>query len=282
MQVGEWLRPSCPHLRQAQVFDPSCRNPLDKRGCARHIVLMKKLRRGLEGAAIGGGLSVAIIGFLAFAHAQAHLSSDTRCFVSILHTQWPKWIGCAMAAQESLAGGLIGFAGVIFAAWLAYSGAQDQLRNTNEQLRKSERLRAEERVNETARDIRTLNAARNYLTSFAKRFPGPNQANFTHFNFHEALLQLYQRAHVYVSESASAAPGEFGIRILTVMWRIQFLAENVKVRTEKNLMSFHDLKEEIRDCIIEIWRIIDDLADEICRRESQYAERIEELKRLSS
>jgi hypothetical protein len=185
---------------------------------------MKNLRRWLEGVAIGGGLSVAVIGLLAFAHAQAHLSSDTRCFEGILHTQWPKWIGCAMAAHESLAGGLIGFAGVIFAAWLAYSGAQDQLRNTNEQLRKSERLRAEERINETARDIRTLNAARNYLTSFARRFPGPNQANFTDFNFHEALLQLYQRAHVYVSESASAAPGEFGIRILTVMWRIQFLA----------------------------------------------------------
>jgi hypothetical protein len=230
-----------------------------------------KVPRWLTVVAVAGGLPLVVIGLLAFADTYAHINSGARCFDTIRSAQFPKWVGCVMAAHESLAGGLIGFAGAIIAAWVAYSAVQDQLRNTNEQLRKAERLRAEERINEAARDIRTLNAARNYLTSFAKRFPEPNHVNFNDFDFAEALSQLYQRAHVYISESASAAPGEFGIRILTVMWRIQFLAENVKARKEKGLLSLQDLKEEIRDSIIETWRIIDDLADEIKRRERQYA-----------
>jgi hypothetical protein len=63
---------------------------------------------------------------------------------------------------------------------------------------------------------------------------------------------------------------------------MQTLAENVQAREEKGRMSFQDLKDEIRDSVLEIWRIIDDLADEIKRRESQYAERIEQLQLLSS
>src|SRR5258708_30830297 len=109
------------------------------------------------------GVAAGVIGLLAFAHTYAHINSDARCFETVRSAQFPKWVGCTMAAHENLAGGLIGFAGAIFAAWLAYSGAQDQLRNTNEQLRATERLRAEERISEAARDIRTLNAARNYF-----------------------------------------------------------------------------------------------------------------------
>ena len=63
---------------------------------------------------------------------------------------------------------------------------------------------------------------------------------------------------------------------------MQTLAENVQAREEKARMSFQDLKDEIRDSVLEIWRTIDDLADEIKRRESQYAERIEQLQLLSS
>jgi hypothetical protein len=206
-----------------------------------------KIPRWLTVVGVGGGLTLIVIGLLAFAHTYAHINGNARCFETVRSAQFPKWVGCTMAAHENLAGGLIGFAGAIFAAWLAYSGAQDQLRNTNEQLRATERLRAEERISEAARDIRTLNAARNYLASLARRFPEPNRVNFNDHDFAQTLLHLYQRAHVYISQSASTAPGEFGFRILTVMWRMQTLAENVQAREEKGRMSFQDLKEEIRD-----------------------------------
>lgn len=83
-----------------------------------------KVPRWITGIIIAVGLTFIVISLLGFAHA---FSNSTRCFETFAGTQWPKWIGCAMAAHENLAGGLIGLAGAIFAAWLAYSGAQDQL-----------------------------------------------------------------------------------------------------------------------------------------------------------
>jgi hypothetical protein len=166
-------------------------------------------------------------------------------------------------------GSIVGAAMTVVAALVAWFAVQQQIRTTNEQVRSAERLREEDRINEAIRDIRTLYAARNYLTALTKQFPQPNRVGFYEFDFAERLLQLYRRARVYVSESASRAPGEFGIRILTEMWRIERLAKNVEDR-EKNDRpgkSVQDLKEEIRDAILEILRIIDDLADEIKKRE---------------
>ncbi len=44
-----------------------------------------------------------------------------RCVVSIA------WLGCVLDAHEALASGLIAAAGGIFAAWLAYRAAKDQI-----------------------------------------------------------------------------------------------------------------------------------------------------------
>lgn len=38
-----------------------------------------------------------------------------------------QWAGCAMAAHEGLAAGLIGAAGALFAAWLAFDAVQEQI-----------------------------------------------------------------------------------------------------------------------------------------------------------
>lgn len=55
-----------------------------------------------------------------------------RCASSLAQTQWPKWLGCAMAAHESLTGGLIGSGGALFAAWLAWIAIQQQIRADRE------------------------------------------------------------------------------------------------------------------------------------------------------
>jgi hypothetical protein len=77
------------------------------------------------------GLAVLALAALAFAHAWdavlPNASPRARCFETFWTAQWPKWIGCAMAAHESLAAGLIGLWAAIFAASLAYSGIQMQI-----------------------------------------------------------------------------------------------------------------------------------------------------------
>jgi hypothetical protein len=172
----------------------------------------------------------------------------------------PLWVVTAInIAKEGnrsdwlgLFGSVVGATMTLVAALVAWFAVQQQIRTTNDHVRAAERLREEERINEATRDIRTLNAARNYLTALTKQFPQPNRVGFNDFDFAERLLQLYRRARVYVSESASRAPGEFGIRILTEMWRIERLAKNVEDR-EKNDRpgkSVQDLNEEIRDLCV--------------------------------
>jgi hypothetical protein len=88
-------------------------------------------------------LAVTVILILAFAHAWAPEAApdlSKRCFETFGTAQWPKWIGCAMAVHETLAAGLVGAGGALFAAWLAYSAVQQQFAQQKEE---RERLQAE-------------------------------------------------------------------------------------------------------------------------------------------
>ena len=81
----------------------------------------------MRAAVIGFVLIAMVIGILVFVDTTAMLDEAKRCAPSIWQSQWPKYIGCAMAAHEGLAGGLIGAAGALFAAWLAFDAIQEQL-----------------------------------------------------------------------------------------------------------------------------------------------------------
>lgn len=69
------------------------------------------------------GLSLFI--FLALALAQA--GSGSSC-----HWAFPKWFGCVVAAHENLAAGLIGAAGALIAAWIAWTAVQEQINSERE------------------------------------------------------------------------------------------------------------------------------------------------------
>ena len=79
--------------------------------------------------------------FLPLALAQA--GSGSSC-----HWAFPKWFGCVLAAHESLAGGLIGLAGVLVAAWMAWHAVQQQINSDRERAladrAEAERLLSEE------------------------------------------------------------------------------------------------------------------------------------------
>jgi hypothetical protein len=46
---------------------------------------------------------------------------------SSCHWQFPKWFGCVLDNHDSLAAGLIGAAGALFAAWIAWTAVQRQI-----------------------------------------------------------------------------------------------------------------------------------------------------------
>jgi hypothetical protein len=72
-------------------------------------------------------LIISVVVLLSFADSYAVDSLTKRCTTSFAESKWPMYIGCAMAAHEGLAGGLVGGAGALFAAWLAYEAIQEQL-----------------------------------------------------------------------------------------------------------------------------------------------------------
>jgi hypothetical protein len=96
-------------------------------------------RRGIWGTAIFAVLVAFVIGILTFADTYALTEGAKRCAPSFLKSQWPPYIGCAMAAHEGLAGGLVGAAGALFAAWLAFDAIQEQLADERERELKNQR-----------------------------------------------------------------------------------------------------------------------------------------------
>jgi hypothetical protein len=83
----------------------------------------------IQGVALAIVLASAVVGLLAFAEANSP-AGDDHCFRLIAKSQFPKWVGCAMATREGLAAGLIGAAGALFAGWLAFASIQRQIDET--------------------------------------------------------------------------------------------------------------------------------------------------------
>jgi hypothetical protein len=105
-------------------------------------MIMRRLRWAV---AIGVVLIAVVVGTLSFTHSYAITDEGKRCAPSFGKSKWPMWLGCVMASQEGLAAGLIGGAGALFAAWLAYDAIQEQLSEERER-----RLRQQAEAKETA------------------------------------------------------------------------------------------------------------------------------------
>ena len=91
------------------------------------------------------GIGLGIVALLLTFADTYSVPEGTRCAPSFWKSQWPKYIGCAMAAHQDLAAGLIGGAAALLAAgvaaWVAFAGIQEQLAEERE---REERLRAQE------------------------------------------------------------------------------------------------------------------------------------------
>jgi hypothetical protein len=213
------------------------------------------------GVMVAIALTIGVVGLLGFVHASA-TNPSAHCFAGFKHAQWPKWIGCAIAVHETLAGGLIGLAGVIFAAWLAYSGAQDQLAQVRNTANETNRLRAQERFQEAASEIDALVLAKGYLRTFVDNFPDAQHAHYATHNFLGTLADLNDKASVYLSQSVANAPRGFGRSITTVMWRLEKLAAQIGELSDRGLLvgdKRTSLENEVRSSVAGAQKLADDI-----------------------
>jgi hypothetical protein len=98
-----------------------------------------------------------VIIILAFVHASAH-DARTHCFAPGLagfeHAQWPKWIGCAIAAHESFAAGLFGSATALGAVLIALEQIKDARRKSQAAEERRERREQDREKREQLRELR--------------------------------------------------------------------------------------------------------------------------------
>jgi hypothetical protein len=85
--------------------------------------------------------------------ALAQWGSGSSC-----HWQFPKWFGCVLGDHDSLAAGLIGAAGALFAAWIAWTAVQRQI-NADRERALADREEAERLLSQELTDFAKALAA---------------------------------------------------------------------------------------------------------------------------
>jgi len=106
-------------------------------------------------------LLAVVVLLLGFAHAYSLDTQTTeKCFTSFAKAQWPKWIGCAMSKHENLAGGLFGFGGALYAAWVTAQGISRQM---HMELVKREEDKIEKELPGLSSALEWVNQVRSYL-----------------------------------------------------------------------------------------------------------------------
>jgi len=132
--------------------------------------MLTKLPRWLEGLVLGA-IILLVVG-LALFWAQVGTTDSGKSCASV--ALWA-WVGCAMAAHENLAGGLIGGGGALFAAWLVGSVVLEQIQDERKRDKEAKRSTLEWKVNDKEQDVAALKAYSERLNKGMR----PSQPEFT-------------------------------------------------------------------------------------------------------
>jgi hypothetical protein len=164
----------------------------------------------------------AVVGVLGLAEGGAELP---RCNLGDVE--------CLFASHETLAAGLLGAAGTIFAGWLAYSAAQQATARALAEARAAKRAALAEQIAVLSSGIDRLKLAKGYLETFTADFP-PTHPDASRGGFVSKLRQCHAHARDFLSSTAIRAPFGYGSQILTVMTRIEKLGDRIEQSIDRN------------------------------------------------
>ena len=180
-------------------------------------------RRWIVAGIISCALTAGIIAILAFAAAWDPRAGG-QCFSDIHHAQFPKWLGCAMAVHESLAGSLIAAGGALFGAWLAFSALQVQIGMAQKNEREKRRLTVERDFREAQVALEQLASAKIFVDSMTTAF----SALMTPRDLGERAIQFFRTGRLEISKSIAEAPDGIGQAIATMMLQLKSIAANLQ------------------------------------------------------
>jgi hypothetical protein len=142
-------------------------------------------------------------------------------------------VECLLASHETLAAGLLGAAGTVFAGWLAYSAAQEATARALAMARDAKRAALAEQISSHAENIDRLKVARGYLNTFADHFPSTD-SGAPRIGFVATLRNCHAKALDFLSSTATRAPFGYGSQIATIMTRIEKLGERIEESVMRN------------------------------------------------
>ena len=169
-----------PEHRRALELLASCRDGCTEAILLAHSFIIEQLqKRTTQFVLLFFGLPLFV--FLVLALAQA--GSGSSC-----HWAFPKWFGCVLAAHENLAGSLIGLAGVLLGAWVAWSAVQQQI-NADRERAMADRVEADRLLSEAL-----TNYADGMATAWRHLVALPEDADQdTAWNVYEATAYMAER-----------------------------------------------------------------------------------------
>jgi hypothetical protein len=188
---------------------------------------MMNVRRWISGIVLCCVMIASSIAVLAFVTSW-DIEHAGKCFADITHSQFPKWLGCAMALHESLAAGLLAAIGALFGAWLAFNAVQDQIGMAKQNERKAAWLKAERDRQEAYRDIERLNSAKSFVNYMVQSFPQGEKP----FDLARQLLTFRRVGRLDVSNAQFAsAPEDIVSAIAVMMTQLQKIADDLYEET---------------------------------------------------
>jgi hypothetical protein len=149
--------------------------------------------------------------------------------------QFPSIASCLLSARETLAAGLIGTGGAIFAGWLAYSAAQESAALALKEALAAKRAALSEQATNYATEIDRLRLAAAYLETYANNFL-PTDQGASSAGFVQTFRQCHAQALDFLSSSAIRAPYGYGAQITTVMTRIESLGDRIEDMLQRQPM----------------------------------------------
>jgi hypothetical protein len=169
-----------PDRRRALELFASCRDGCREAILLAHNFIIEHLqKRTTQFVLLFFGLPLFV--FLVLALAQA--GSGSSC-----HWAFPEWFGCVLATHENLAGGLIGLAGVLLGAWVAWSAVQQQI-NADRERAMADRVEADRLLSEALTDY-----ADGMATAWRHLVALPEDADQdTAWNVYEATAYMAER-----------------------------------------------------------------------------------------
>ncbi len=179
--------------------------------------------RRTQGIAISAIVAAAIVLILVVANLAPY---DRQC-------AWvfPRIVSCLLSARETLAAGLVATGGALFAAWLAWSGLQDQIGMARRNEAEAKRLDQQERIQKAGNEVDLMRTAHGFVENLAGEFPTVEEAGVSDIAFASRLVDLRQRGRLHVSLNAARAPDGNGDSVATVIGRLNVLADSLYEET---------------------------------------------------